>query len=168
MVLITFPICLVGDATWLTWVFRDLLPSWSFSNFCFWSYVFLQISIFTQMPNIEVLTLRLVFWTLWHLWWNQNSWHYLCASTASTASPLFLLWPVFYRWLSFTWGGTKFPPCPSCPICVRCLASGCSGWPRTPAAEPIPDAIASLFCAACLVSKSLIIRVGVNGNVPVA
>lgn len=154
-------------------------PDWcEYSDICFHLDLILtsvfEYMCFCRFPSLHRCpTLRCSRWgwcielfDIYNEIWIPD-WNITFVHSVSMASPRFHLWLAVYLWPSFIWGGIKFPPCPSCPICVRCLALGCSGWPRTPAVERIPAAIASLFCTVCLVSKSLIIRVGVNGNAAV-
>lgn len=128
-----------------------------------------QISIFSQMANIEVLTLRLVCLTLCRLLhWIINiseSWLWCSSSSlsvVSTASRLSLLWPAVCLSVSSTWGRTWFPHSLSSLICVHWLVSGCSGWLRTPVVELTPAHIASLCSAACLACRSLTTKVSMQ------
>lgn len=150
--------------------------------------MYFQISIFSQLPNIKVLTLRLVYVTLFslslphtyscvtgnteinllHLHWIIRDVKciltvmFFCLLVVSTTSRLSLLWLAVCLCVSSTWGGTWSPRSLSFLTCALWHVSDCSGWLKTPVVELTQASIGSLCYDACLASRSWTIRVRVQ------
>lgn len=163
-----FILCIIYQGTCI-WIYM-CLDIWAAPLYSF------QISIFSQMPNIEVLTLRLVCVTCrclvqcthsplltltvtHHMWWSIYPGCLSVASTTYHLSPLLL---AACLCVSSTWEGTLFPHSLSCHICVHWPVSGFSGWLRTPVVELTLINIASLSSAAYLASRSWTTKVNMQ------
>ena len=128
-------------------------------------WLFSQISIFSQIPNIDVLTLR---WVDFNPYFDTHTLYkglmtlgspLSVVSTASRPSPLSRGATLC---VSSTWEETPSSRSPNCVTSARCPASKCCGWLRIPAVARRHRNTDSPCSAACPAYRSSTTRVRLN------